>query len=134
VEVVGAGDLEEELRARLRTRDGEGYDAAAVRDDLADLRSEPAVARARAETVRDEDGVVVRFSIVRADRLLVQPSAERAQAVVAEVRVRGNRRIEPAPAVPTAPPRSRRTCGRSTPWASSATCACSPNRRRAGAS
>jgi outer membrane protein insertion porin family len=94
VEVVGAGDLEEELRARLRTRDGEGYDAAAVRDDLADLRSEPAVARARAETVRDEDGVVVRFSIVRADRLLVQPSAERAQAVVAEVRVRGNRRIE----------------------------------------
>jgi len=94
VEIAGAGELEPGLRSRLATREGEPYEAARLREDLAMLRADPSLASASAETERGPDGVVVRFQVVRAERLRAPRGGGRARDVVAEVQIRGNRRIE----------------------------------------
>jgi outer membrane protein insertion porin family len=94
VEVAGAGDLEAGLRAKLATREGEAYDAGRVREDLGRLRADPGVASANVATERGPDGVVVRFEVVRAERLRAPQAAAGGREQVAEVRIRGNRRIE----------------------------------------
>ena len=96
IQVEGAGDLMEALLARLASRVGEPYDAAAVRDDLAMLRGERAIASASVETEREPEGVALRFRVVRAERLSRQPGVAEAPDIVADVRVRGNRRIDAA--------------------------------------
>ncbi len=94
VEIAGADELEPGLRARLATREGEPYEASRLREDLALLRADPGLASASAETERGPDGVVVRFQVVRAERLLAPRAAGRGRDLVAEVQIRGNRRIE----------------------------------------
>jgi outer membrane protein insertion porin family len=94
VEIVGADQLESELRGRLQTRAGEPYDPVAVRDDLAALRSDPDVANASVETERGPDGVVVRFAVITSERILAELPAGVTAKRVDEVVVRGNRRIE----------------------------------------
>jgi TolB-like protein len=61
IQIEGAGDLLEDLLARLTSRTGEPYDAAAVRDDLAMLRGEPEIASANVATERGPEGVALRF-------------------------------------------------------------------------
>jgi len=95
VQIVGPPDAIEELGPLLRTQAGASYDPAAIADDLTMLRAMPEVADAQVETDRGPDGVVVRFHVVMAQRILTAPAPQRVSgAVVAEVRVRGNRRIE----------------------------------------
>ncbi len=94
IEISGADELESGLRARLATREGEPYDAARVREDLAMLRADPGLASANAKTEREPDGVVVRFQVVRAERLLAPRGPGRGRDLVADVQIRGNRRIE----------------------------------------
>jgi outer membrane protein insertion porin family len=95
VELIGADIGEAELRAVLATREGAPFDPASVRDDLARLRQNPAVGTASAETERGPQGVIVRFKIVRAERLLAGGGEQQAATDrVASVTVRGNRRIE----------------------------------------
>jgi outer membrane protein insertion porin family len=96
IQVEGAGDMVEKLLARLASRAGEPYDAAAVRDDLAMLRGEPEIASAGVETERGPEGVALRFQVVRAERLSRRPGVAETPEVVAAVHVRGNRRIEAA--------------------------------------
>jgi outer membrane protein insertion porin family len=96
VQIEGAGDLVDELLARLASRVGEPYDAAAVRDDMAMLRGEPAIANASVETERGPEGVALHFQVVRAERLSRRPGVADTPDVVVDVRVRGNRRIEAA--------------------------------------
>jgi TolB-like protein len=93
VEIVGAAGFEEQLQARLRTRSGEPYDPLSVRSDLSALRSNPAVVSAKAETVRGEAGVVVRFDLVLADPSIAGEGLG-VEDRVAVLEVRGNRRIE----------------------------------------
>ncbi|HVH20371.1 MAG TPA: POTRA domain-containing protein, partial [Myxococcota bacterium] len=93
VEIVGAAGFERELLARLATRPGLPYDAARVRADLANLRANPAVVSAEVATNRVESGVDVRFDIVLADPSLRAPAVGEGE-VIADVLVRGNRRIE----------------------------------------
>jgi outer membrane protein insertion porin family len=52
------------------------------------------VASADVETERGPEGVVVHFRLVAAERIFAAPTPQEAKARVAEVRVRGNRRIE----------------------------------------
>ncbi len=85
--------LAERLRGLLTTREGEIYDPRSVRDDLAVLREVPDVARVEADTESGPDGVIVHFRVVESTRLFTMPRVE-AGEMVAEVRVRGNRRIE----------------------------------------
>jgi len=91
VEVTGAPGFERQLLERLSTRAGVAYDPLVVRADLATLRSSAAIVSAEARTERTGAGVVVRFDVVLAD-----PTAQRreAGAVVTQIAVRGNRRID----------------------------------------
>jgi outer membrane protein insertion porin family len=94
VEIRGAAGFERDLLARLATRAGMPYDPATVRADLAALRANTSVVSAEAETLREEAGVLVRFQILLAAPSLLpgEAGADR----IAEVRIRGNRRIEEA--------------------------------------
>ena len=94
IEIAGADELEAGLRPRLATREGEPYDAARLREDLAMLRSDPGFTSVSAETERDPDGVVVRFQVVRSERVLAPRGAARGRDMVADVQIRGNRRID----------------------------------------
>lgn len=94
VAIRGAAGFERDLAPRLQTQVGRPYDPALVRADLAQLRANPAVVSADAETVREEEGIEVRFQIVLADPSLGSP--ELGEGRVAEIVVRGNRRIEEA--------------------------------------
>ncbi len=95
VRIEGAGEMATELVGRLAMRTGEPYDPAAVRDDLAMLRSVDSIERASVETERGDDGIAITYRVDRGD-----PLSARAQPppslTVLEVRVRGNRRIEAA--------------------------------------
>ena len=94
VELAGAEGDESALRALLVTREGEPFDPASVRDDLARLRQEKSIGSVSADTGRGPEGVVVRFRIVPAARLLGGTANVPASQKVASVSVRGNRRIE----------------------------------------
>jgi outer membrane protein insertion porin family len=93
VDMVGAAGFEKELLARLGTQPGLPYDAARLRADLATLRANPAVVSVDASTQRVERGVEVRFDVVLADPSLRAPALGEGEQV-AEIQVRGNRRIE----------------------------------------
>jgi len=94
VELIGDEADAKALRAGLATREGQPFDPANVREDLAKLRQDAAVGSVTADMERGPDGVVVRFKIVRAERLGGGGSAAQANQRVASVTVRGNRRIE----------------------------------------
>ena len=94
VDLRGAGELEPDLRARLATRAGDPYDPVAIRDDLEALRRDVAGVSAEADTESGPEGVVVIFRVVTAEQIMPPSSEESAGSMVADVRVRGNRRIE----------------------------------------
>jgi outer membrane protein assembly complex protein YaeT len=98
VEVVGAPD-EAAARAALRTRAGEAFDGDRALADVARIRALPGVAEATLETERGADGVVVTYRVSTQPAPageLAAPSAPVAGERVAELRVRGNKRIETA--------------------------------------
>jgi outer membrane protein insertion porin family len=94
VEITGADHIEAELRSRLETRAGDPYDPVKVRDDVAALRSDPDIANVTAETKRSPDGVIVRFAVVTAERILSEVPAGARSKRVDDVVIRGNQRIE----------------------------------------
>ncbi len=95
VQIVGPPESLEDFAPLLQTRAGAAYDPKLIRDDLDVLRALPEVANAEFETERGPGGIVVRFKLVMAQRILTPVAAQQAAgARVAEVRVRGNRRIE----------------------------------------
>ena len=96
IRVEGAESIEAELRARLSLRRGEPFDAARLDADRRVLSQDPRVARATARTQQGAEGVVVVFEIVRAERLLGESVKTAVGAAIAEVVIRGNRRIEEA--------------------------------------
>ncbi|MBW2269355.1 MAG: outer membrane protein assembly factor BamA [Deltaproteobacteria bacterium] len=89
----GAGELAATLLPQLATRVGERYDRATLRDDLTLLRAQPGIAAANVETERGDEGVAVRFSVVRSRLPSAAPDGRN---LVVDVQVRGNRRIEAA--------------------------------------
>jgi outer membrane protein insertion porin family len=95
VEVLGAPD-EAAARERITTKSGAAYDAAQARADLAALEALPGVATASLDTQPSADGLVVTYRLVAEERLLPSPAAPGGGVRVAELRVRGNRRIESA--------------------------------------
>ncbi len=94
IEVAGADELEPALRARLLTQVGQPFDAEGLREDVARLRTDPAFTSVNARTEREPEGVVVVFQVVRSERVLAPRGGARGRDVVADVQIRGNRRIE----------------------------------------
>ena len=96
IRVEGAEEIEPELRERIGVRRGEPLDAARLDADRREIATDPRVARVLARTQQTPDGVVVVFEVVRAERLLGESVRQSTGAAIAEVAIRGNRRIEEA--------------------------------------
>jgi outer membrane protein insertion porin family len=95
VRIEGVPDaISAELPKRLRVQKGAPYESAAAREDLRTLRGVPGIAAADVETARTETGVVVVYRLVPKERLIPEAVLQKASDPVAEIRVRGNRRIE----------------------------------------
>ncbi len=94
VRIEGAGDLRLELMSLLTVRAGDAYDAEQAQEGRRVLEAHPKVAAVSLETDLISDGVVLRFNVVRAAAIFADGQVEEGGEVVAEVRVRGNRRIE----------------------------------------
>ena len=94
VRIVGAEEHTGGVAASLATQPGRPYSSDSVREDLDTLRGLPGVATATVETDRGPEGVVVTFRLVSSVDLMAEPQTRREADRVAEVRVRGNRRIE----------------------------------------
>jgi TolB-like protein len=78
VQIIGPPDAMEIFAPQLQTQSGVGYDPAAIHDDLTLLRAMPDVEDAQVETERGPEGVVVRFNIVMAERILPVPTSQQA--------------------------------------------------------
>jgi outer membrane protein insertion porin family len=87
-------EVAKDLPQRLRVKKGLPYESAASRADLRTLRGVPGIAAAEVETERTESGVIVVYRLVPKERLIPESVLERPEDVIAEIRVRGNRRIE----------------------------------------
>jgi len=95
VRLVGPPEIVGDLESRLTTKVGNSYDPTTIRDDLAMLREVRGVANAVAETERGPQGVSIQFQLVASERILTDVVPEEGSGTrVAEVRIRGNRRIE----------------------------------------
>lgn len=94
VRLEGMPDLAETARGALRMRVGSRYESADVRADLQSLRALPGVATATAETERRPDGIAVVYRLVPTERIMPGAEVASSEDRVADVQVRGNRRIE----------------------------------------
>ncbi len=95
VGLVGPAEVIGDLESKLTTRAGNPYSPITIRDDLAMLRAAQGVANAVAEIERGPQGVSVRFQLVGSQRILTEaPQGEATGKRIAEIRIRGNRRIE----------------------------------------
>jgi len=95
VRILGVPEeLAAELAGRLRLRRGVAYESALAREDVRTLREVPGIAAADVDTERGPEGVRVVYRLVPSERLIPTAPLEQPGDVVAEVRVRGNRRIE----------------------------------------
>ncbi len=89
-----AGALEDELRAGLEYRAGSTYEPALVRRDRARIEDNPRVARVTLDVERGPGGVELIYRVIRSERLFGSAAREREGADIAEIVVRGNRRID----------------------------------------
>ncbi len=94
VRIDGMPDLPADASRRLRTQAGQPYEPAVTQADLAQLKSIPGVATASVEAERKEAGVLVVFKLVPSSRLLSTASPANPADRIAEIRVKGNKRIE----------------------------------------
>jgi len=96
IRIEGADSIEAELRDRLTIKQGEPFDPSKLETDRRAVASDARVARVVARTQQGVDGVSVVFEVVRAERLLGESVKAAGGEVVAEVAIRGQRRIEEA--------------------------------------
>ena len=90
----GAGGLEGELRGRIETKPGQGFDGMRVRKDLERLEAHPGIASVELDTVRGPEGVTLRFNVIRSERIGFGGAPSEGGERIADLQIRGNRRIE----------------------------------------
>ena len=95
IDVVGAPD-EAAVRAVLQSAPGQPYDEARARADVAAIQALGDVATVTLDTSHGAEGVVLTYRVVPIQRLMPGGAGEGAAPRVADVQVRGNRRIESA--------------------------------------
>ena len=96
IRLEGAGPLEPELTRVLTVRKGAIFDQTALDADRRLLAEDPRIANIVARSVQAEEGVVVVFQVVRADRIFAggTSAAARTGTPITELVVRGNKRVE----------------------------------------
>jgi len=93
IQLLAPPEIEQALRALLRSKVGEPFDPLRLGEDRAALEADPRVGSVGVETRRSDRGVELTYRVVPAE-LLLGGSQRASGDVVAEVRVEGNRRIE----------------------------------------
>ncbi|HEM46234.1 MAG TPA: outer membrane protein assembly factor BamA, partial [Alphaproteobacteria bacterium] len=97
LDIIGAGDLEPYLRSIVESQAGTVYDPDRVQADRARIEEQDRVARVTVETERRAGGVLLTFAVVRSEAIMGGGRVggiARTGDIVADVQVRGNRRIE----------------------------------------
>ena len=96
MKVFGAGDRAEEIRSAVTSQAGTPYDPNQVQSDRSAIEAKDGIARVSVSTERRAGGVLLTFNVVRADALVGAGSSgvARSGQIVADIRIRGNRRIE----------------------------------------
>lgn len=96
VEVIveGADSIESELRSRLRVRRGAIFDDVEVEEDRRRLAEDPRITNVTARAQSIEEGIVVVFKVLRANRILGAEVRVGSETTVLDVEIRGNRRVE----------------------------------------
>jgi outer membrane protein insertion porin family len=96
LEIVGAAELEPYLRSIVVSQAGTPYDPDRVQEDRARLEDQDRVARVTVDTERRAGGVKLTFNVVRSEAIIAGGGGGFARTgdIVADVQVRGNRRIE----------------------------------------
>ncbi len=90
--IEGAQEIEPVLRVLINSKAGQPYDPQEVQKDQERIEAQSGVARVTVDTARQAGGVILTFQIVRA--AAVAGGLSGAGDTVAQVRIRGNRRIE----------------------------------------
>lgn len=90
----GADLLEQELLAKLILQQGAIYDAAKVEADRRALSSDPRIANVTVRSLPAEGGVTLVYKVLRAELILGEEVRVGSEIQVAEVVIRGNRRVE----------------------------------------
>ncbi len=94
IDILGSGDLENELRSEVGILPGDLYDPEQAQGARSRVLDHPDVASVTLNTELTADGVVLRFNVVRTQMIFGDVEAEDEGEIVTEIRVRGNRRIE----------------------------------------
>jgi outer membrane protein insertion porin family len=95
LQVEGARNMEPVLRELILSKAGTPYDPDLVQADRMLLESQPGIAQVNTSIERRSSGVVLTFGVILSEALVVGGSAlDGSGVVVAQVRIRGNRRIE----------------------------------------
>jgi outer membrane protein insertion porin family len=94
VRIEGVPNLPPDTVDKLGTRKGQPYEPAVTQADLATLKSLPGIASASVDTERQPSGVVVIFKLLQSSRILGAQGTGGGADRIAEIQVKGNRRIE----------------------------------------
>jgi len=96
VEVIfdGADSLESELRAKLSIRRGAIFDAAKVEADRRVLSGDARIANVTIRSTSVEGGISLVYKVLLAERILGEEVRVGSEILVAEVVIRGNKRVE----------------------------------------
>jgi len=96
VEVIfdGADSLESELRAKLSIRRGAIFDAAKVEADRRVLSGDARIANVTIRSMSVEGGISLVYKVLLAERILGEEVRVGSEILVAEVVIRGNKRVE----------------------------------------
>lgn len=91
----GAGPLEDELSALLVQRPGALFDPSELEADRRRLADDPRIANAAARSIQTDEGIVLAYQVVRAERIFAGGAGESGSSEpIAEVVIRGNKRVE----------------------------------------
>ncbi|MEE8165818.1 MAG: POTRA domain-containing protein, partial [Myxococcota bacterium] len=94
VRIEGAGSIESELSGRLGLREGAAFDPTQMDTDRRALASDPRIANVETRSIQREDGIVVVYEVLLAERILGERIRTASGDLVAEVVIRGNKRVQ----------------------------------------
>ena len=90
----GADYLEAELKAKLTLRRGAIFDEAKVEADRRAISADPRIANVTTRSLPTDGGVILVYKVLRAERILGEEVRVGEEKLVAEVVIRGNKRVE----------------------------------------